>query len=208
MLGPSIAYHGTRSDPNNSSLILRVRVAGHTILMTGDAEIATEQAMLRAGIDLHADILKVAHHGSAYFDPRFIAAVTPQVAIISDGAGNDYGHPAPSLLHALAAVGAAVVRTDLLGDVALTATGPDHDLHVASHHTGVRTTVSSGGNGALGPPVGSLSRAPPGRSTVAALAASSSRVRATMTVCPTMCPIVCPTTSPPRSGSSPATRNS
>lgn len=151
VLAPRVAFHDTHSDPNNSSLIVRARTTGHTILLTGDAEIDTEQAMLRDGVDLRADVLKVGHHGSAYFDPRFLAEVHARLAVISVGAANTYGHPAPSLLAALAADGAAVVRTDQSGDVAVVATGPDHRLSVVSHRSGVRPTVPAGGTGALGP---------------------------------------------------------
>ena len=54
--------------------------------------------MLAAHIDLRADVLKVPHHGSAYSDPDFLAAVHARVAVISVGRHNDYGHPSPVLL--------------------------------------------------------------------------------------------------------------
>ena len=119
VLGPEIAYHGTRSDPNNSSLVLRARVGGHTVLLAGDAEIAAQRALLRSGLDLHADVLKVPHHGSAYSDREFLAAVGARVGVISVGADNDYGLPARVLLSALDGLGMRVLRTDRDGDVAL-----------------------------------------------------------------------------------------
>ena len=69
MLGPRAAFHGTRSDPNNSSLVLRASIDGTRILLPGDAEVEAQQALLDAGTDLRADVLKVPHHGSAYFVP-------------------------------------------------------------------------------------------------------------------------------------------
>lgn len=119
VLGPEYAMHGTHSDPNNASLILRVETAGQRMLLTGDAEIEEEEALLRAGVDLRADVLKVAHHGSSYVDPRFLDAVDPDVAVISVGADNDYGHPAASVLRELAAHGTQIYRTDTDGDVAI-----------------------------------------------------------------------------------------
>jgi competence protein ComEC len=121
VIGPTAAAHGTRSDPNNSSVMLRVRDQGHTILLTGDAEVEEQEAILRTGADLHADILKVAHHGSFWQSATFLAQVHPTVAVISVGAGNDYGHPAPAMLAALAHVGARTLRTDESGDIAVCA---------------------------------------------------------------------------------------
>ena len=111
-------------DSNNSSLIIRATVAGHTILLTGDASTEAQQALLASGQDVAADVLKVPHHGSAYFDPAFLAAVHAKLAVISVGLHNTYGHPAPSLLHALADLHVPVRRTDLDGDVAVVARGP------------------------------------------------------------------------------------
>jgi competence protein ComEC len=123
VLGPRSAYRGTRSDPNNSSLVVRAVVDGVRVLLPGDAEIEAQQDLLRTGVDLHADVLKVAHHGSAYFDPAFLAAVHPAAAVISVGAHNDYGHPSPRLLNALERLGVPTRRTDRDGDVAF-AGGP------------------------------------------------------------------------------------
>ena len=64
-------------------------------------------------------VLKVAHHGSSNRDDRLLDLISGQVAIISVGEDNDYGHPAPSLLHALESRGFTVHRTDLEGDIAV-----------------------------------------------------------------------------------------
>lgn len=120
VLAPAAAFHGTRSDPNNSSLVLRVVARGHPMLLTGDAEIEAQLALLHDDPgDLPAEILKVPHHGSAYSSPAFLAAVHARVALISVGAGNDYGHPAASLLDTLAHLGVPVFRTDRAGDIAV-----------------------------------------------------------------------------------------
>jgi competence protein ComEC len=125
VLGPPEPAHGTRSDVNNNSLVLRARIDGRTVLLAGDAETEEQQAMLRTlgpgGV--RADVLKVAHHGSAYQEPRFVDAVDPTVALVSVGAGNDYGHPNAALLARLTRGGARVLRTDLSGDIAAVAEG-------------------------------------------------------------------------------------
>lgn len=119
VLGPTTAFSGTRSDANNSSVMLRVDIAGRTLLLTGDAEVAGQQALLAGGIDLRADVVKIAHHGSYYQDPRFLTAVYPAVALVSVGAGNTYGHPSQSVLARLRQLGVRVQRTDRDGDIAI-----------------------------------------------------------------------------------------
>ncbi len=119
VLGPTHDYRGTRSDPNNSSLVVRVQTAGWSLLLTGDVEVEAQRAMVRTGTDLRADVLKVPHHGSAYQDPDFLRATQASVAVVSVGEDNDYGHPSAVLLAALADEGARIARTDLGGDVAV-----------------------------------------------------------------------------------------
>jgi competence protein ComEC len=125
------SFHGTRSDPNNSSLVLRAVVDGVRILLCGDVEIEAQQAMLDAGTDLRADVLKSPHHGSAYFVPAFLAAVHARVAIVSVGANNPYGQPSPLLLTEMDRLGVPLLRTDWDGDVAVVGS-PGH-LTVIKH---------------------------------------------------------------------------
>jgi competence protein ComEC len=119
VLAPVRLFHGSRSDPNNDSVVLRVRTAGRTLLLTGDVEVEAQEAIFGAGADLRADVLKVPHHGSAFQFPAFLAAVRASVGIVSVGAGNDYGHPSPLLLAELGRLGVAVARTDRDGDIAV-----------------------------------------------------------------------------------------
>jgi competence protein ComEC len=115
------------SVPNNASIVLRVDVAGLRLLLLGDVEPAAARVVDHALKQLPdgpgADVMKVAHHGSALQDPGLLRDVGPALALISVGAGNDYGHPAPSALRLLRSVGAHVARTDLQGDLAVVATG-------------------------------------------------------------------------------------
>ncbi|MGW0874781.1 ComEC/Rec2 family competence protein [Streptomyces sp. NPDC002740] len=118
--------------PNDASVTLLVRVAGLRMLLLGDLEPPAQQALLRssaAPLVRGVDVLKVAHHGSAYQDPDLIRAVAPRLALISCGADNPYGHPAPSTVAALRAGGATVLRTDRDGALAVAA-GTDGDLRV------------------------------------------------------------------------------
>ncbi len=111
------------SMPNNASIVLMVEVADSRILLTGDVEPPAQRAILRSGADLSADVLKVPHHGSVYQEPDFLAATGARVALVSVGADNDYGHPAPETLRSLEAAGALVQRTDRSGDVAVAGGG-------------------------------------------------------------------------------------
>ncbi|WP_436845122.1 ComEC/Rec2 family competence protein [Streptomyces cinerochromogenes] len=112
--------------PNDASVALLVRTGGLRLLLLGDLEPPSQQALLRspAAAELAGvDVLKVAHHGSAYQDPELIHLAAPRVALVSAGAGNPYGHPAPTTMAALRAGGAAVLRTDRDGALAITGTG-------------------------------------------------------------------------------------
>ncbi|MFD0314948.1 ComEC/Rec2 family competence protein [Streptomyces flavalbus] len=108
--------------PNDASVTLLVSTAGLRILLLGDLEPPGQRALLRspaaAALD-GVDVVKVAHHGSAYQDPELIRAVAPRLALVSAGADNPYGHPAPATVAALRAGGAWVARTDRDGAVAV-----------------------------------------------------------------------------------------
>jgi competence protein ComEC len=120
VLGPETAFHGTDSDPNNSSLVLRVALPGLVLLLTGDVEEPAQLAVLARAPDLRADVLKVPHHGSAKQTAEFLDATGAAAAIVSAGRDNPYGHPAPATLDALAGEGMRTFRTDRDGDVAVT----------------------------------------------------------------------------------------
>jgi competence protein ComEC len=110
---------GESSKENDSSLVIMVEVAGLRLLLTGDVEPPGQQAILGAGADLRADVLKLPHHGSARQNPEFIAATRARVAIASAGVDNDYGHPAPRTVQLVRSLGMTVLRTDQNGSVAV-----------------------------------------------------------------------------------------
>ncbi|MGC9670508.1 ComEC/Rec2 family competence protein [Planosporangium sp. 12N6] len=116
VVGPDRTLVNTRSDPNNNSLVLRVTIGRHSLLLAGDAEEDEQQSLL--GAQVRVDVLKVSHHGSAFQSPAFLDAARPAIAFVSVGVGNVYGHPNPGVLDRLARGGARVLRTDRSGDLA------------------------------------------------------------------------------------------
>ena len=103
------------------------------MLLAGDAESQTEHRLLTKELDLQAKVLKVAHHGSKYASSaEFLNRVKPEIAIVSCGAWNRYGHPNQGVLDRLRAVNANVklYRTDLQGEITITTRGKDNDLTV------------------------------------------------------------------------------
>ncbi len=108
---------------NNVSIVLLGEVGSQRFLLMGDVEEGVDPELLARGIP-SVDMLKVAHHGSrtASTEP-FLEAARPKVAVVSAGAGNPYGHPAPSTIQRLAAIAGRTYRTDTNGTVEVTFTG-------------------------------------------------------------------------------------
>lgn len=103
---------------NENSVAFRLVYGRFSILLTGDTEMIAEQAMLQSGRPLQSIVLKAGHHGSnTSSTAAFLAAVQPQVIVISSGRDNRFGHPHPEMLQRAAAIGAAVLRTDELGTI-------------------------------------------------------------------------------------------
>jgi beta-lactamase superfamily II metal-dependent hydrolase len=115
---------GTRSDVNANSVVARLDFGETRFLFMGDAETPTERWLLAQRADVRARVLKVAHHGSRFSSTaRFLAAVAPEIAVISVGESNDYHHPAPGTVRRLETGGAAVYRTDRDGTVTIESDG-------------------------------------------------------------------------------------
>ena len=108
---------GGEYDPNNSSIAVVVRTPRYSLFAGGDLEPLIQSQLSVPRVDIY----KVCHHGSAYQDESFTRALSPQVALISVGAENTYGHPAPKTLALLVRLGARVFRTDRDGAIAITA---------------------------------------------------------------------------------------
>ncbi|MEU7861717.1 ComEC/Rec2 family competence protein [Nonomuraea sp. NPDC049141] len=103
---------------NNASVVACVRWRAGSALLSGDIETEAQDELLRR-LAPRADVLKVPHHGSRRLDPASSASVGARAALISVGADNDYGHPAPSTIALLQRLGARVYRTDQSGDLAV-----------------------------------------------------------------------------------------
>jgi competence protein ComEC len=108
-------------DPNNWATVIHARYGEVDALLTADAE-SNVTLPLRPP---QVEVLKVAHHGSADSGlDELLRAVRPRIALVSVGAGNDYGHPAPSTLAALqAGAGVDVYRTDVDGAITVESDG-------------------------------------------------------------------------------------
>ncbi len=105
-------------ETNDTSIVLKIVYGETSFLFTGDAEYEAESAMLEAGVDLSATVLKVGHHGSSTSTSyRFLNAVMPQYAVISVGKDNSYGHPHEEVLSRLRDADVTVLRTDERGDI-------------------------------------------------------------------------------------------
>ncbi len=106
------------ADGNAWSLILLARFPGGRVLLTGDCTPQAEQRLLQARLWPRADVLKVAHHGAGLTTTSdLLQAVSPQLAVISVGSRNPYGHPAPALLARCQAAACTITRTDKQGAV-------------------------------------------------------------------------------------------
>ena len=107
------------SAPNNASIVLDATVRGVRILLAGDVEPEAQRAILAAEPGLGADVVKVPHHGSVHQESELLTELGARVALVSAGAGNRYGHPAPETLGLLDQAGSRVLRTDADGSIAV-----------------------------------------------------------------------------------------
>jgi competence protein ComEC len=125
------------NEPNANSVVVRLDYGGFSMLLPGDAEAQTEDRMVNKDVNIAATVLKVAHHGSKYATSEsFIKTVKPQVAIISTGEWNRYGHPSQVVLDRLKAAGVKVYRTDLQGEITITTKGKGYEIKTAKEATG------------------------------------------------------------------------
>ncbi len=111
---------GDRRGVNVRSLVLLAEANGRRALLTGDAEAPAERRMLAelGAAGLHADLLKLGHHGSKTSTSEdFLDAVAPRLALVSDGIGNVYHHPSPVVLRRLEERAIPTLRTDRDGEV-------------------------------------------------------------------------------------------
>jgi competence protein ComEC len=133
VLAPPQDAEAHRSRPNDESLVIKISYGATSALLEGDAEKKTERQVAEENPE--ADLLKVAHHGSATSTiPELLAAVRPKFAVISVGARNVYGHPRQEVLERLAEARVRTYRTDMSGAVTFylngkTVSSPSAALH-------------------------------------------------------------------------------
>jgi competence protein ComEC len=130
-----------RTVRNDDSVVLEVVYGDVAFLLTGDVGQVVERAIVPLLTPARVRILKVAHHGSrTSSSAALLEAWRPQIALISCGRGNSFGHPAPEVLARLEAAGAAVLRTDMHGQITLESDGASV---TARTFTGLTVTVAS-----------------------------------------------------------------
>ncbi|MGQ4619825.1 ComEC/Rec2 family competence protein [Nocardia sp. R7R-8] len=128
--GPRPVRGAEADDANDRSVVVTARTPAGRILLTGDIEASAQRTLMHAGIPIQAEILKLPHHGSRTTTREFIDAVHPRLVLISVGADNTFGHPAPAVLGDLSVLGATVARTDQQGDIVVSSSGGH--LHVTT----------------------------------------------------------------------------
>ena len=109
---------------NDSSIVVRIDYGQTSFIITGDAEDWSEYMMIDSGVNLRADVLRVAHHGSNTASTmEFLQSVQPEYAVISVGKDNGYGHPYQEVLGRLEDINAKILRTDELGTIIMKSDG-------------------------------------------------------------------------------------
>ena len=115
VLAPEASYVNSDQPSNNDSLVLRMEYGDASVLLEGDAEAQSEQAMAERRL-APVTLLKIGHHGSrSSTTPAFFAALAPKDAVVSVGKGNTFGHPREEIIHRVASSGARLFRTDEFG---------------------------------------------------------------------------------------------
>lgn len=132
VLSPDEAWMGVPVDVNDHGVVVLVTYGTTRVLFQADAGVPVEERL--AGTVGHVDLLKVGHHGSRSASSEdWLAELSPPVAVISVGARNRYGHPAPEVLERLARRGIRVLRTDQRGTITFTSDG-HHAPRDIGHH--------------------------------------------------------------------------
>ncbi|MDQ1706863.1 MAG: competence protein ComEC [Pyrinomonadaceae bacterium] len=112
------------SSRNNDSVVLRLQMGDVALLLTGDIEMAGERAMSEAHDNLHAEVIKVGHHGSKTSSTaQLVAAVQPRYAVISVGQTSVFGHPNREVVERWTGAGARVLTTGRSGTITATTDG-------------------------------------------------------------------------------------
>jgi len=126
VLWPPAAVQPNEPSRNNDSIVLQVTYGKRKFLLTGDIEKGAERALLQSATDLHADVVKVPHHGSkSSSTSAFVTATQPQFAIVSVGQYSMFGHPHREVVERWQASGARVLTTGQCGTITVTTDGTE-----------------------------------------------------------------------------------
>lgn len=111
-------------DTNNTSIVLRIEYGNTSFMLMGDAEKEVEDIIVDRYTNLETDVLKLGHHGSSTSSSyHFIREVMPNVAIVSCGKDNEYGHPHEEVMSRMKDANVEVYRTDTMHDIIITSDG-------------------------------------------------------------------------------------
>lgn len=117
---------------NTTSIVIRLVFGEQSYIFCGDAEKENEYAMMDSGLTLKSNVIKIGHHGSTSSSlEKFILAVDPEIAIITVGEGNDYGHPHEKIIKRLDRLGITTYRTDLNGTIVINSDGKTNKVTVS-----------------------------------------------------------------------------
>ncbi len=126
----------TYQDMNNYSIACKLKYGNTSYVFMGDAESLSEGEILAKQLDISADVLKLAHHGShSSTSQAFLDKVNPKYAIVSCGKGNDYGHPHQETIDKLNKKGIEILRTDVSGTIISTSDGNNINFNVNTNTT-------------------------------------------------------------------------
>jgi competence protein ComEC len=129
VLWPPPAAEAVVTSGNDDSVVLRLVYGSVSVLLAGDIERPAEDALIRSGVDLRADVLKVPHHGSKTSSTdKFIDEVHPRYAVISAGERSRFGHPHAVVTDRYSARGVRLFQTGRDGMVTVETNGATIDV--------------------------------------------------------------------------------
>ncbi len=121
------------TDLNNRSLVIRLTCGPHSMLLTADAEQQALEHLRRTPQGRSATIVKIPHHGAkSSLHHGWVDQVDAQAMVVSVGANNRYGHPAPAVLAAYKKQGLPIYRTDFEGAIIIEASLRSSHMHITT----------------------------------------------------------------------------
>ena len=142
---PNIKNNSSAENKNAVSPTCLLEYSGKTIVLTGDSNEKSEKYLMNKGYfdDVDADVLKVGHHGSkSSTTSEFLNKIDCEYAIISCGAGNDYGHPTPEVLNRLDTYRDLVPDDDYNGFASVYRTDEDGTVTVQIDERGIINLIA------------------------------------------------------------------